>query len=133
MKKSLLEIYGLAVCFITMACFVIFFGIAAWDIVKLSKPEFTVASTIWGWHQTDETYKEHLVEQHRWGEKKAAYVPPVGPALTEAREKSFSNELRSERRDGAQDLVRSLIVMLIDLAAFALHWKIAARARQIAS
>jgi hypothetical protein len=131
MKKSWLEIYGLAVCFFTVACFVVVLGIATWDVVKIQVPEFTIASSDWQRHQSDELFKESLIDKHRYrDDKKDKYIPPAGKALTEARERSFAQEISSERRDGFQDLVRNLIILFIDLGVFFLHWKIAARARK---
>jgi len=42
LKKNLVEIYALAVCFFTVACFVIVAGMTAWNIIELSAPEFTI-------------------------------------------------------------------------------------------
>ena len=132
MKKSWVEIYGLAVCFFTVACFVVVLGIATWDVVKICAPEFTLSSYVWDQHQTDEAFKKKLINEHRYGEEKNTYVPPEGAALTKEREDSLSGAIRSERRGAIQDLVRNLIILLIDLGVFLVHWKIAARARESA-
>ena len=135
MKRSWLEIYALAVCFFTVACFVITLGIAVWDGVKICAPEFTLDNRDWKKHQTDEAFKESLISDHQYQseKEKKPYVPPVGKELTEARNRSYSSELTGERREGLQDMVRTLIILLIDMGVFFLHWKIAARERQIAS
>lgn len=131
MKKSLLEIYGLAVCFFTVACFVIVLGIATWDIVRIYSPQFTMSNGDWTKHQSDELYSKALVDENRWrDDKKEKYIPPIGKELAEARERSFAQEIRAERRGGFQDLARNFIILFIDLGVFLLHWKIAAHARQ---
>jgi hypothetical protein len=45
-KKTILEIYALAVCFVTVICFVIALGIAAYGIVGIASPNFTISSWI---------------------------------------------------------------------------------------
>jgi len=132
MKKSLLEIYSLAVCFFTVACFVVVLGIALWDAVQLSVPEFTLDSDTYEAHQTDEAFRDHLIKQYRPDEVQKTYKPPEGAALSEAREKSFAAEIRSERRDALQGLVQNLIILLIDLVVFIAHWKVGAYARKSA-
>ena len=134
MKKSLLEIYALAVCFFTVACFVVVLGMTLWDVVELSGPEFTIDNHTYKIHQSDEAYSESLTGRHGCdGEKKTDYKPPEGQALTEAREKSYAQELRSERRGALQDLIKNLIILLVDLTVFVIHWKIGAYARKSAS
>ena len=130
MKKSLLESYGLAVCFFTVVCFVIVLGMTLWDGVKLTAPGFTLNSRDWKRHQSDEAFKEYLISEHRYGSEKETYTPPEGAALSQAREQSFAQESQSEKRDGFQDLVRNLIILLINLGVFLAHWRIAARARR---
>jgi len=132
MKKNWLEIYGLAVCFFTVACFAIVIGIATWDVVQVAAPEFTMTSDAWEKHQSDETFRAALIDEHRVADEKGKYVPPEGAALSKARQDSLDKEIRSERRTGFQDLMQHLIILLIDLLVFAAHWKIAARARHSA-
>ena len=132
MKKSVLEIYALAVCFFTVACFVIVTGMAIWEVVRLSAPEFTLSSFLWQQHQTDDAFKTKLVNEHRYVAEKHTYTPPEGTELTKARETSFAQAIASERRTASQDLIRNLIILLIDGLVFVVHWKIAIRARQSA-
>ena len=133
MKKGWLEIYALLVCFFTVACLAVVFGMGVWDIVKISAPDFTLYSGDWEAHQTDETFREHLIKEHRrCDDEEETYKPPEGAALTQAKETSFGQALRSERRQGFKDLIQNLIILLIDVGLFAVHWKIAARARQSA-
>lgn len=129
MKKSILEIYALAVCFFNVACFVIVLGLAAWHVVELSVPKFTINSGDYQQHQSDEAFHDWLVRQRNCGDK-TAYVPPEGAALTTAREKSLAQVLFTERRRALQDLIQNLFILCINVVAFAFHWRIAVRARQ---
>ena len=38
MKKSFVEIYGLAVCFVTLLCFVIALGVGIYDLLQVAFP-----------------------------------------------------------------------------------------------
>ena len=42
MKRSFVEIYGLAVCFVTLLCFVIALGVGIYDLLQVAFPEFTL-------------------------------------------------------------------------------------------
>ncbi len=42
MKKSVLEIYALSVCFLTIICFMFSLGFAAYAVVRITKPDFTM-------------------------------------------------------------------------------------------
>src|ERR1700722_1868897 len=105
MKKSILEIYALAVCFFTVACFVFLIGFAAWNIVQLCAPKFTIGQSDYQRHKSDDAFREPLVSEHSYGGTPAApsasappaYFPPEGAALTAAREKSLQQILDVER------------------------------------
>ena len=130
MKKSILETYALVVCFFTVGCFVIVIGMALWNLVTITAPEFTLDNYVWQYHQTDEAFKERLVNNHRARTEKQVYAPPEGAALTEAREKSLVHAISAERREATQNLARYFIVLLVDIIVFFVHWKLATRARQ---
>lgn len=129
MKKSSLEIYALAVCFFTVACFVITLGLAAWHVVELAAPKFTIAANDYEHHQSDEAYRDWLVSTHS-GSEKTPYVPPEGAALTAAKEKSLAEVVDSQRRRALQDFVQNLFFLFIYVVVFAVHWRIAAHARR---
>ena len=100
MKKTIVEIYALAVCFIATASFVISLGFALWNIVEMIAPEFTLEPYRYEHHQSD------------------------------ARMQSYKLALVSERRGALQGIFQKLIVLIIAALAFAIHWRIAGRARQ---
>ena len=130
MKKSILEIYALAVCFFTIACFVVVVGLALWNVVTLIEPEFTLGNYTWERYHSDDAYKKQLVNDHRCGAEKPSYIPPEGAALTEARKHDLADALIIERRNAIQDLARYFIILLIDGIVFFAHWKLASRSRQ---
>ena len=121
MKKSLLEIYALAVCFVTVVCFVIALGIGLYDLVELAYPEFSLSSYEYERHQSDEAFMRH------WPKDKKR---PLEGEVTKLREESFRTELRKEQRSAMQSLVQILIVLAIDVVVFFVHWRLAKRARE---
>jgi len=131
MKKNLLEIYALAVCFFTVACFVIVLGMAVWDGLQITNPEFTLNNHLYQKYQSDEAYKQHLISMHR--HQQDAPDIPEGEALSKERIEGFNQALKGEARAGFQSLVKNLIILFIDFFVFAVHWFIAARARRSAS
>ena len=57
MKKSILEIYALSVCFVTLVCFVIVLGIGIYDLIQISNPEFTLNPHEYERHRSNEAFR----------------------------------------------------------------------------
>ena len=131
MKKSILEIYALAVCFVTLICFVVALGIGIYDLIQILNPAFTLNAYEYERHQSNQPFGR----SPRMEMRGLAPGVPMGPAetseeeLTEQREQSYQTALRSERRRGTQSLTIVGIVMAIDLGVFAVHWLLSKRAR----
>lgn len=120
MKRTLVEVYALAVCFVTLVCFVVTLGIGIFDLIGIASPEFTLSSYTYDRHQSNEAFSKD------WPKDKPL---PTGEELTKVREESYQNALRSEKRGGVQSLIRVLIIILIDIIVFAIHWLMGKRAR----
>lgn len=121
MKKSLLEIYALAVCFVTVICFAIVLGIGLYDILEMSNPEMTIKSYQYQRHQSNEAFSRN----------KSKYKEKYSEAeITKIREKSYSVALKAEQRDAIQSFIRVLIIMLIDIIIFLIHWRLGKYARE---
>jgi hypothetical protein len=134
LKKSILEIYALAVCFFTVVCFVVALGIAAYSMLAIAKPEFTIDSWQYLRHQTNDAYwNGHSGGGPYFGPSEKNRERPSEPELTKEREESFARSLSNEQRSGSQTLVKCLIVMLIDATVFVLHWRVSWRARASAA
>lgn len=121
MKKTILEIYALAVCFFTVACFVITLGIALYDVIKVAAPEFTLKAYQYDQHQSNDAFKRHIPEKER--------DSISDEELTKRREESYAQTIRSEQHQGKQSLVQMGIIMFIDIIVFMFHWVLAKRAR----
>ena len=125
MKKSILGIYALAVCFVALLCFVIALGIGVYDLIQITNPEFTLNAYEYERHQSNEAFRgvPGRVALGRFGPG-----IPVEPTqrqeeeVTQQREESYQAALRSERRGGMQSLIRIVIILAIDLLVFVPHW-----------
>lgn len=132
MKKTILELYALAVCFVTVVCGVVALGIGAYSVLAIGKPDFTIDTWSYSQHQTNDAYWNACS-----GGCAGAYrVPPAtgkerptDAELTKLRETSYAAILSNEQRNAAQTLTKTLIVLLIDSVAFVFHWQVAKRAR----
>ena len=129
MKRNVLEIYALAVCFFNVACFVIVFGMAVWNVVSIAAPQFTMNNYEWQQFQSDDTYSKQLSMGHGCNKD---YVVPTGQALTDARVKALNDALASQRHGDISSLIHNIIILLINVVVFLAHWKLASRARQSA-
>lgn len=127
MKKTLLEIYALAVCFVTVVCFAVALGIGVYDVIQIISPEFTLDSYKFEQHQSNEAFLKA-----RDCNKKDKTVFSEED-LTKKRIESYQIAIKMERRDGLQSLSRAIIIILIDIIIFLLHWRIARHARETAS
>ncbi len=127
MKKSMLEIYALAVCFIALVCFVVVLGIGLYDLIQIASPEFTLNAYEYERHQSNENFRGPSGRQLR----SIAPAIPIEPTerpeeeVSQQREESFQAALRSERRRGLQSLLQIMIVLVIDVLVFVPHWLLA--------
>ena len=130
MKKTILEIYALAVCFFTVACFVITLGMVIWDMVEFSAPEFTITNHNFECHSSDDSYRDCYSTKHRFTRDDSPQVFPSGEELTKKRQESYKQILKSEQRQALQGLVQKLIILLIDALVFFAHWRLASNSRE---
>lgn len=133
MKKTILEIYALAVCFITVACFIVTLGIAMYNIVAVFKPDFTISAMEYSRFQNNDAFWNGcgIGLYCRPEEKKKER--PSEAELTKQREEAYGLALANEQRSSMQTLVKCLLVLLVDAIAFAIHWKIGRSARTSAA
>lgn len=127
MKKSILEIYALAVCFATIGCFVIALGIAIFDVIQITNPEFTLSSHEYNRHQSNDAF---WTNSNKYDNDKKNKKRPSDEELTKRRLESYRQAIQSERRDAFQGITKALIIIIIDVVFFMVHWRIARRARE---
>lgn len=128
MKKSLLEIYALAVCFAMILCFVIALGAAIYSVIEITDPEFTMNSYEYKRYQSNDAYWLGRVEDYR--NKGREMQRPSEDQLTKQRQEGYRLAVIAEKRGGFQGLTKTIIILLIDAFVFLIHWRIARRARE---
>jgi len=129
-KKGFLEIYALAVCFFTLVCFVVTLGLAVWDLVEISVPEFTIRNNDYECHISDDAYTDCYSNQSKYTRENNPISFPEGQELTNKRKSEYAQLLRFEQREAVQGLVQKSIIMLIDLIVFIFHWRLSVRVRR---
>lgn len=121
MKHRILEIYAMAVCFVSMAIFAIYLGVAIYDLVEISYPEFTMSARNYERHQTNDKFT------NGWEVDKLEKY--TDDEITAQREKSFELELKAEVRTAVQSLIQNVIVVFIVMVVFIPHWILSRKAR----
>jgi hypothetical protein len=123
--RSKLEIYALSVCFASVVCLVISFGIAGYSIVEIFKPELTMSSYSYANYQTNDSYWKYKHSQSS-DEKDPR---PSEEALSKQRLEEYSIELKGEERGGFQVLIKSLMFILVGSISLLIHAQIAKKSR----
>lgn len=126
MKKTILEVYALAVCFFTVACLAITAGVAIYDVIQITAPQFTIDNYTYEKHQSNETFRKTL---ESCGDKDNKPVLSE-TELTKKREESWALEMRGEKHNGVQSLIFTLIIIFVSAIIFIIHWRIARLARE---
>lgn len=125
MKKTILEVYALAVCFCVIICFAITLGISVYDVIRVSHPSFTLN----GWEYDKFQSNDNFCSSSRDANTPNQCSSQSESAITAKRETAYAITLKSEQRKGLQSLVNSLIILFINIIIFIPHWIIARRAR----
>ena len=132
MKKTILEIYALTVCFVTVICFIVALGIGFYSLVQISSPSFTLDSWQYNQHQTNDSFwntgSTYPMPMPMGGEEKKKERPPESE-LTKQRLESYERVVEVEQHSGLQTLVKVMIVIFINITVFYAHWRIGKRAR----
>ncbi len=124
--KSKLEIYALAVCFAAVVSLVIASSVAGYAVVSIAAPHITIRSRDYDKFQTNDAYWKGISPCSK-NEQEAAR--PEEEELTRRRLEAFGLELASERREGVQNLIQSLMFILVSSGVLIIHWKLARAAR----
>lgn len=131
MKKTLLEIYALLICFGAIVCFSIWLGIGTYSLVGTFNPELTISSWIYERHQNNDRFwqeKQHSSNPflaNRENINTPATKRPSEEALTKTRLESYQQKLKIEVRNNKQSLLQTLIILIISIILFFIHWRLA--------
>ena len=123
-KRTLLGLYALAVCFINVLIGSIAFGIIIYAMTSIVSPELTLPSWEHSKYQSDDEFIATRPDTESFSNKLKNMSEQE---ITEAREAAYRIALKGEQREGLQDIVRYSIVLLIQIILFMVHWKLAKR------
>ncbi|MDG1694039.1 MAG: hypothetical protein P8I13_04165 [Porticoccaceae bacterium] len=131
MKKPIIEIYALLVCFITVACASIWLAIGFYAVIGAAKPDITISGWAYQMHQSNQQFQKSLLGEPIFlGPPSAIEVKKPEPVkhlsdeeIAEKRLASYQIELQSEVRKNQQSLIKSLIAVFICLPLFFVHWR----------
>ena len=124
MKKSVLEIYALAVCFVGVIAIVISLSISIYSLVEVIYPDFAVNQWEFQKHLSNDKFWEDYRNIKYNSTLNEEPVRPSEEELTRLRNESYSLVLINAKRDSTQILIRSIIFLTISLLFFTLHWKL---------
>ena len=131
--KSKLEIYALTVCFTSVVCLVISAGISVHSLFKIVTPQITMNNFQYNKHQTNDAFWDDgsTTCSDDNDVKVTPRVKPIEDDLTKQRMESFELQVKTERREGLQSIIGSIIFVLISSITLFIHFKIAQRARVV--
>ena len=128
MKTNIFLIYAYLVCFVTLSCGAIFTGIILYDIVEISVPEFMMSEVDKQKYLDEQNYIE--TKKIQPDDKKNTHEIYSDEEITEIRTWDYKSAIDRERNNAIKSIIQSLIVLVIDLVLFFVHWRVAERARE---
>ena len=123
MKKNLLALYALGLCFVLAASLAIVFSMLLYDLLELNFPELTLPARIHERHQSDELFLLSLGSEEGVLKKKQFSKA----RLSKLRKESYRAALLSEQRAAKQSLMRGAITIFVSSLLFWIHWRLARR------
>jgi len=131
-NRNFLEIYALLVCFITTLCFSIWLGLSTYNFIGVIAPEITIDAWTYKRHQSNEQFsaEQLTIEPIMLGASpfETGAIPQSVESLSdeevaEQRLASYQLALDSEVRTNLQSMLQGLIVILICMPLFLIHWR----------
>ncbi|MBT4520546.1 MAG: hypothetical protein HOC23_11115 [Halieaceae bacterium] len=139
------RIYALAVCFASILCITISLGIGLFDIVQLIYPTLTMNSYEHQSLQSNEHFRQSRVVPRAIGPNgiarplllnegmNAAFSGDTKEAqlseaeITRLREARMELQVNNVRHDARRSLIQILVMLLVTIPLFGLHWRLARR------
>ncbi len=133
MKRTVIEIYALLVCFGAMACLSINTGLVIYDVVSLVKPSLIINDYQYKNHQNNNNYWQHQLSRSNTikindstlnpKKNEQNIKRPLESKLTQQRLNSYQSVIEAEKRNVIKGLISELIVILVSLVLFFIHWR----------
>ena len=125
-KRTFLELYALAVCFINMLIGSIAVGIIIYGAVSVISPELTLARWEYSKYQSNDEFIASRPDTENFSDK---FKNMSAQEISRERDVAYRITLKAEQRDGMQSIIRFFIVLLIQIILFIVHWKLAKKQR----
>jgi hypothetical protein len=122
-KKTLVELYALTVCFGAMGFIAVYSALGLYDVVCVVAPKTTLSGYVLWSYETNERFLESWRRNHK------DEPAPDDASVTALRLKERDAEIRSQKQDRTQDLVKALCFIAVNLSVFAIHWRVAKNQR----
>ena len=122
MKKSLVEIYAMVICFIMAFVFFVSFIIVVVNYIEYHNPALTVSD-----YYDIEKYSSNDEYTRYWKKDKLAKY--TDDEITAEREAGFERVLNAERLKAKKNILPSSVILFVATAFFVIHWILAAKWR----
>jgi hypothetical protein len=129
MKKSIVEIYAMAVCFVTACALTVAGCVLFYNIISYMVPQVTVSS-----YQIDHLFdNESFCSSSSYRsdgdggcyEDKDKKIKLDEGKITQKREKALSAALEHEHRAAFSMIIRTLIILFVIGIVYCIHWRMA--------
>jgi len=125
MKKTILEIYALSICFIATIFLIFHLSEGLYNFIGVVSPDLTMSSYKYEYHQSNERYKNHCCKKNKKSETEKSEAE-----ITKLRTENYKIELRSEARSCLQKITKNIIYILLAGMLLFVHWKLSKNARE---
>ena len=119
-RKNLLEVYALTVCFASVMFLIVTVAICLYEAVRITAPSATVSS----W-----TYERSLSDEAFLSTWPQGRPLPEAATLPRLRSDALRSALDSERHDGLKSFLQSFMYTIVAGLVFWLHWRLGRRER----
>lgn len=128
MKTNIQHIYAYLVCFVSIACGVIYTGVILYDIVEVAAAEFTLHELDKNIYLSNRNFIEnnHIYSEPTYTNKYKDYSEDE---ITNIKNKEYQFSIEHERNNALKSIIQSLIIVFVDIILFYGHWRIANRAQ----
>ena len=124
MKKTIQEVYAMAICFFAMIVITISLSILIYHIAGSINPELTIK------YYTYQKYQNNEVFKAKKGLTKEEAVSLSEDEITAKREAAYAAELQTEKRKHLQDALQSSSYTFVAIIVYVIHMMIAKGSRK---
>ncbi|MBC6413796.1 MAG: hypothetical protein GDA45_02515 [Chromatiales bacterium] len=123
-KRNYVGLYALAVCFINVLIGSIAIGVIIYSIVGVVAPHITLPGWEYSKYQSND---EFILQSGDSGGRYDKFKDMTEQEITRKRNEAYDIALKTERRQGQQEILEYSIVLLIQIILFVVHWRLVVR------